>query len=73
MPALLIELAESVRPEFVGAIEEELARLDRSVAAAFCESVDLDRSFHEDRQGIGCPTGWGELAVPEPSSQATFT
>ena len=53
--ALLGELRETVRPEHRAAIEDELARLDATVAEHFGSSVDLDRASTPDRQGIGGP------------------
>ena len=51
--ALLEELLETVRPEHRAALEEELRRLDATVADAWRDSVDLDRASEADRQGIG--------------------
>jgi uncharacterized membrane protein len=51
--ALLEELLETVRPEHRAALEEELRRLDATVAAAWGDSVDIDRASEADRQGIG--------------------
>ena len=51
--ALLEELIETVRPEHRAAVEEELRRLDATVAAGWRDSVDLDRASEADRQGIG--------------------
>jgi uncharacterized membrane protein len=53
MRAMLDELHRDVRPEHRSAVEEELARLDATVAAAFGTSADLDRAHVADRQGIG--------------------
>ena len=53
--ALLEELLETVRPEHRGAVEEELRRLDATVAGAWRDSVDLDRASRADGQGIGGP------------------
>ena len=53
--ALLEELLETVRFEHRAALEEELRRLDATVAAVWRDSVDLDRASAADRQGIG---GW---------------
>jgi uncharacterized membrane protein len=49
MRAMLEELRDAVRP----AVEEELARLDMTIARAFANSVDLDRANTADPQGIG--------------------
>ncbi len=51
--ALLEELLEMVRLEHRAAIEEELRRLDATVADSWRDSVDLDRASERDRQGIG--------------------
>jgi hypothetical protein len=51
--ALLEELLEAVRPEHRGPVEEELRRLDATVATGRRDSVDLDRASEADRQGIG--------------------
>lgn len=51
--SLLEELLETVRPEHREVLEEELRRLDATVAAAWCDSVDLDRASAADGQGIG--------------------
>ena len=53
--ALLEELLETVRPEHRAALEEELRRLDATVADAWRDSVDLDRASEADGQGIGAP------------------
>jgi uncharacterized membrane protein len=53
MRAMLEELREEVRPEHRPAVEEELARLDATVARSFGDSVDLDRASTSDPQGIG--------------------
>ena len=53
--ALLEELLETVRPEHRAALEEELRRLDATVADAWRDSVDLDRAREADGQGIGGP------------------
>ena len=53
--ATLEELREDVRTEHRAAVEEELARLDSTVAARWGESVDLDRAMVADGQGIGGP------------------
>jgi uncharacterized membrane protein len=53
--ALLEELLETVRPEQRAAVEEELRRLDATVADGWRDSVDLDRASVADRQGIGGP------------------
>jgi uncharacterized membrane protein len=53
--ALLEELLETVRPEHRAALEEELRRLDATVADAWRDSVDLDRASRSDGQGLGGP------------------
>jgi uncharacterized membrane protein len=54
--ALLEELLETVRLEHRAAVEEELRRLDATVAEDWRDSVDLDRAAVADRQGIGAPS-----------------
>lgn len=61
MRAMLEELRDGVRPEHRPAVEEELARLDRTVARTFANSVDLDRANTADPQGIG-----GRTEPPDP-------
>jgi uncharacterized membrane protein len=56
MRAMLEELRDDVLPEYRGAIEEELARLDVTVAVNFGSSPDLDRALTADNQGIGAET-----------------
>jgi uncharacterized membrane protein len=56
MRAMLEELHRDVRPEHRSAVEEELARLDATVASAFGSSPDLDRAGVPDTQGIGGET-----------------
>ena len=51
--AMLEELRDEVRPEHRPAVEEELARLQKTVACTFADSVDLDRANTADPQGIG--------------------
>jgi len=53
MRAMLEELNQEVRPENRAAVEDELARLDATVARHFGDSVDLDRALTPDEQGIG--------------------
>ena len=53
--ALLEELLETVRPEHRAAVEEELRRLDATVADVWHDSVDHDRASRADGQGIGKP------------------
>jgi len=54
--AMLDDLLADVRPEHRRALEDELDRLDLTVAATFGDSTDLDRASVPDRQGIGGPT-----------------
>ena len=49
------ELLEPVRLEHRAAVEEELRRLDATVAEGWRDSVDLDRASEADGQGIGGP------------------
>ena len=53
MRAMLEELRDEVRPEHRPAVEEELARLDATVARTFADSADLDRANTADPQGTG--------------------
>jgi uncharacterized membrane protein len=53
MRALLDELHEEVLEEHRPAINEELSRLDATIARSFAESVDIDRARIADPQGIG--------------------
>ena len=55
--ALLEALRDAVRPEYVAAVDEELARLDRVVQRTFGDYPDLDRARTADRQGLGGPLG----------------
>ncbi len=54
--ALLQDLHERVRPEHRQAVEDELARLDATVAEQWSDSVDLDLASTADGQGIGGPS-----------------
>ncbi len=54
--ALLEDLRERVRPEHRQAVEDELARLDATVAENWSDSVDLDLAAIADGQGIGGPS-----------------
>ena len=67
--AVLEELVQTVRPEHVAAVEEELARLDATVAAHFGDSVDFDRARVADRQGLGGPAAWEDLVGAPPISR----
>jgi uncharacterized membrane protein len=53
--ALLEELGELVLPENRAAVEEEIRRLDATVAASYASNVDLDLAWSRDHQGIGGP------------------
>ena len=53
--SLLDELLQEVRPEHRAALEDELRRLDATVAGAWSDSVDLDRASGADSQGLGGP------------------
>ncbi len=55
--AMLEELRETVLPEYVAAVEQELARLDATVAGTWSDAVDLDRARYPDRQGLGGAAG----------------
>ena len=52
---LLEGLRDEVLDDYRPAVDEELRRLDATVAASFGDSVDLDRALTVDRQGIGGP------------------
>jgi uncharacterized membrane protein len=65
MRAMLEELRDEVRAEHRPAVEEELARLQATVASTFADSVDLDRASTADPQGIGGRT--------EPPGPGTIT
>jgi uncharacterized membrane protein len=53
--AMLEDLREDVCAPHRAAVEEELARLDSTLAANWANSVDLDRAAVADRQGMGGP------------------
>jgi uncharacterized membrane protein len=57
--AQLEDLLETVRPEHRAPVEEELRRLDATVADSWRDSVDFDRASEADRQGIG-----GRATIP---------
>jgi len=59
--AVLEELRDVVLPDHRAAVEEELARLDATVAERWGRSVDLDRASTADGQGIGGPTAGIEV------------
>ena len=54
--ALLEDLRERVQPEHRQAVEDELARLDATIAEHWGDSVDLDLARTADGQGIGGPS-----------------
>lgn len=62
---LLEELRELVVPERRVAIDDELRRLDATVAAHYGNGVDLGRAQIPDAQGIGGPT-----VSPDPATMA---
>lgn len=71
--SLLEELRGLVEPDLRVAIDDELRRLDATVAAHFANSVDLDRARTPDVQGIGGPTlapDPGPVAGPPASAGA---
>ena len=70
MRAMLLELHDEVLPSHRPAVEEELARLDATVARAFGDSIDLDRASVADAQGIGGRVTPGQLAPGAVSSRA---
>lgn len=53
MRAMLEELRDEVLPLHRATVDDELARLDATVARQWGDSVDLDRASHADNQGIG--------------------
>ena len=53
--AALETLRETVLPEYVAAVDEELARLEATIASNWDGTVDLDRTLTADTQGIGGP------------------
>lgn len=55
MRAMLERLSEDVRPENRSAVQDEIARLDATVAQSFAGSIDRDRANTADREGIGGP------------------
>jgi uncharacterized membrane protein len=63
MRAMLLELRDQVPPHRRPAVEEELRRLEATVARNFAGSVDLDRAAAADPQGIGGRSGPPERPV----------
>ncbi len=55
--AMLLELGDTVLPDYVEAVERELARLEATAEASFGDAIDLDLVGDADRQGIGGPRG----------------
>ena len=53
MRAMLEQLRREIPPEHRPAVDEELARLDATVASSFGQSVDLDRARIADPLGMG--------------------
>ena len=53
--ATLDALEEVVLPEYRGAVTEELARLDATIAMHWGDSPDHAAAARADRQGIGAP------------------
>jgi uncharacterized membrane protein len=53
MRAMLEQLRREVPPEHRSAVDEELARLDATVASSFGDSTDLDRASIADPLGMG--------------------
>lgn len=62
--ALLLGLQQHVLPQHRAAVNQELARLEATVAGRFGEGVDLDRALVPDRQGLGGPGRAGAQAAP---------
>jgi uncharacterized membrane protein len=50
-----LEVRTTVQPDLRPAVDEELARLDATLAARWSDSVDADRAGIADDQGIGSP------------------
>jgi hypothetical protein len=61
-----------VRPENRAAVDEELARLEATVAERFGDGVDLDRALVPDRQGLGGPGRAGAQAAPSIATAAVL-
>jgi uncharacterized membrane protein len=55
MRAMLEELRDAARPEHRAAVEDELRRLDESIARTFPDGFDRAFAGRSDRQGIGGP------------------
>lgn len=67
--ALLDELGGLVDAERRVAVDDELCRLDATVAAQFEGSIDLDRARSADSQGIGSPAAAPAAGARESSGQ----
>jgi uncharacterized membrane protein len=61
--ALLLGLQQHVLPQHRAAVDQELARLEATVAERFGDGVDLDRALVPDRQGLGGPGRAGAQAA----------
>jgi uncharacterized membrane protein len=61
--AMLEEVRTEVLPRNRAAVDEELTRLDATVARHWSDTVDFDRARHPDGQGIG-----GRLSEPQASA-----
>ena len=66
---MLDGLRDEVLDDYRPAVDEELRRLDATVAASFGDSVDLDRALTADRQGIGGPHTREAALSPARTSQ----
>jgi uncharacterized membrane protein len=55
MRAMLEELHDATRPEHRAAVEDELRRLEESIARTFPDGSDRAFALRSDRQGIGGP------------------
>jgi hypothetical protein len=54
--SMLDELRSLVLPENRAAVDEELRRLDATIAKQFADGIDMDLARDQDAQGIGGPT-----------------
>ena len=68
---LLEGLRDEVLDDYRPAVDEELRRLDATVAASFGDSVDLDRALTADRQGIGGPHTRETAVQPSPNQPSS--
>jgi hypothetical protein len=62
--AMLEELRAAVRPEHRGAVDDELCKLEASVAEGFPAGADQAFAGTSDRQGIGGPARLGGRFIP---------